>query len=52
MGAKQITAFLGADKKTVGGQRHLVLVKRIGDPFVTADVSLNVIENVIEELRQ
>jgi 3-dehydroquinate synthase len=51
IGTDQITAFLGADKKTVGGQVHLVLVKRIGVPFVTADVSLGVIRGVVEELR-
>jgi len=52
MGTDQITAFLGADKKTVGGQLHLVLVKKIGVPFVTAEVSLDVIRDVVEELRQ
>jgi 3-dehydroquinate synthetase len=50
MEADRILHFTGTDKKTVGGQLHLVLAKELGTPFVTADVPLKVIREVIEEL--
>jgi 3-dehydroquinate synthase len=51
METSQILAYMASDKKAVAGQLHLVLLKQIGTPFVTRDVSLEVIAEAIEELR-
>ena len=51
MGAAEIMGLMGSDKKAVAGRLHLVLLKKIGLPFVTADVSPDVIREVIEELK-
>jgi len=47
----KILGFLAGDKKAVGSQLHFVLVKGIGHPFVTAEVSMDVIEQVIDALK-
>jgi 3-dehydroquinate synthase len=49
---EKILAFVATDKKAVAGQPHFVLVKKIGDPFVTAEVPSAVVTDVIEELRR
>lgn len=48
---EQILSFMASDKKAVGTQLHFVLIKKIGDPFVTAGVHPDIIADVIEELR-
>jgi 3-dehydroquinate synthase len=48
---KQIVGFMASDKKAVGAQLYFVLVKKIGAPFVTAEVPSSVLIDVIEELR-
>ena len=51
MATERIIGFMGTDKKTVAGRLHMVLVKKIGAPFVTPDISLDALRNVLEELR-
>ena len=51
METEEIIGFMATDKKTIAGRLHLVLVKKIGAPFVTPDVSSDMIRGVIEELR-
>ncbi|MBN1840931.1 MAG: 3-dehydroquinate synthase [Deltaproteobacteria bacterium] len=48
---KEILAFMASDKKAVGAKLHFVLIKKIGDPFVTDEVPTDIITDVIEELR-
>jgi 3-dehydroquinate synthase len=50
--ARVILNFMASDKKAVGGQLHLVLIRKIGTPFVTADVPSNIITEVLEEMKQ
>ena len=50
--SEKLLSFVTADKKTVAGQPHFVLVKGIGTPFVTAEVPSGTITDVIEELRR
>jgi len=47
----QIMAFMATDKKSVGGQLHFVLVKKIGAPFVTPEVPSSVVMETVEELQ-
>ncbi len=47
-----ILKFMASDKKTVAGQPHFVLIRKIGTPFVTADVPLKIITDVIAEMKQ
>ncbi len=47
---EKILSFLATDKKAVAGKPHFVLVKKIGSPFVTADVPSGIVTDVIEEL--
>ncbi|MCD6139157.1 MAG: 3-dehydroquinate synthase [Deltaproteobacteria bacterium] len=49
---KKIVGFLASDKKVMDSKLHYVLVKKIGAPFVTDAVGVDVITDVIEELRQ
>jgi len=49
---KEILGFMASDKKAVGGRVYFVLIKKIGVPFVTAEVPSNMIIDVIEELRR
>jgi 3-dehydroquinate synthase len=52
MNTSDIMAHMGTDKKTIAGRLHLVLLKKIGVPFVTPDISLDEIQEAIEELKQ
>ena len=47
----KILGFVATDKKVVAGKPHFVLIDNIGAPFVTAEVPLNIVTDVIEELR-
>jgi 3-dehydroquinate synthase len=49
---KEILGFMASDKKAVGSRLYFVLIKKIGVPFVTAEVPSNMIIDVIEELRR
>ncbi len=49
---KEILGFMASDKKVVGARLYFVLIKKIGVPFVTAEVPSNIIVDVIEELRR
>jgi 3-dehydroquinate synthase len=51
-GGQNVLSFVATDKKAVAGQPRFVLVKKIGDPFVTAEVPSAVVTDVIEELRK
>jgi 3-dehydroquinate synthase len=46
-----VLGFLASDKKAVGGRIHYVLIRDIGDPFVTADVSRDMVRHILEALR-
>jgi 3-dehydroquinate synthase len=48
---EQVLGFMASDKKVVGAQIHFVLIKKIGVPFVTADVPPSIIKEVMEEMR-
>ena len=48
---EDILKLMATDKKAVGGQVHFVLIRKIGTPFVTADVPLKTLTEVIEEMR-
>jgi 3-dehydroquinate synthase len=47
---EDILGFMASDKKAVGTHLHFVLIRRIGVPFVTAEVPQSVIIDVIEGL--
>lgn len=47
----QIMAFTATDKKAIAGRLHFVLVKKIGVPFVTAEIPSGIVEGTIEELQ-
>jgi len=47
----KVIARLKTDKKKKDDQVHFVLVKKIGMPFVSASVSEELIENVLEEMK-
>ncbi|NVM57879.1 MAG: 3-dehydroquinate synthase [Desulfobacterales bacterium] len=49
---ERILGFMASDKKAVGRQLHFVLIKKIGVPFVTAEVPSRKVTDVIEELRR
>lgn len=49
---EKLLAFVATDKKAVAGQPHFVLVKKIGAPFVTAEVPSGIVTDVIEQLRK
>ncbi len=49
--AGKVIARLKTDKKKKDDQVHFVLVKKIGMPFVSASVSEELIENVLEEMK-
>jgi 3-dehydroquinate synthase len=49
-GSKQILDYMASDKKAVGTRLHFVLIKKIGEPFITADIPSSAITDVIEEL--
>ena len=49
---KEILGFMASDKKAVGARLYFVLIKKIGVPFVTAQVPPNMMIDVIEELRK
>lgn len=49
--ARQIVGFLASDKKAVGSRLYFVLVKKIGEPFMTAHVTQETITDVIDELK-
>jgi 3-dehydroquinate synthase len=49
---KEILGFMASDKKAVGAQLYFVLIKKIGVPFVTAEVPPSMLIDVIEELRR
>jgi len=49
---KEILGFTARDKKAVGARLYFVLIKKIGVPFVTAQVPSNMMIDVIEELRR
>jgi 3-dehydroquinate synthase len=48
--ARQIVGFLASDKKAVGSRLYFVLIREIGEPFMTADVPQKTITDVIDEL--
>ena len=47
----QILGFMASDKKAVGARLHFVLIKKIGEPFVTAEVPTEAITDAIKELK-
>lgn len=49
--ADDLLDFMASDKKVVGRKIYFVLIKKIGTPFVTADVPTSTIKEVIEEIR-
>jgi 3-dehydroquinate synthase len=49
---RAILGFMASDKKAVGARLHFVLIRKIGVPFVTAEVPQSVIIDVIEGLRR
>ena len=51
IGTKQILSFLYSDKKAVGTRLVFVLARKLGEPFMTADVPLKTITDIIDELR-
>lgn len=51
LNASNVISFLSADKKVAGGKLHFVLLRKIGDPFVTPEVPAGVIEETIKELQ-
>jgi 3-dehydroquinate synthase len=51
LNTKDLLDFMASDKKAVGKTIHFVLVKKIGTPFVTAGVPIDIIKEVIEEIR-
>jgi 3-dehydroquinate synthase len=48
---RQIVGFLASDKKAVGSRLHFVLVKKIGEPFITARVKGEKIVDIIDQLK-
>jgi 3-dehydroquinate synthase len=49
---RAILGFMASDKKAVGARLYFVLIRKIGVPFVTAEVPQSVIIDVIEGLRK
>ncbi len=47
--ADQLIALMGQDKKVVKGQLNFIMARGIGNAFVTSDVDLDVVRNVLEE---
>jgi len=47
----ELLDFMASDKKVVGTKIYFVLIKRIGNPFVTAEVPTSTIRDVIEEMK-
>lgn len=47
--ADRLVALMGQDKKVKGGRLHFVLVRGIGEAFVTSDVPSDVLRDVLTE---
>jgi len=47
----ELLDFMARDKKVVGTKIYFVLIKKIGVPFVTAEVPTGMIRDVIEEMK-
>ncbi|CUH83479.1 3-dehydroquinate synthase [Thalassovita mediterranea] len=50
--ADALIALMGQDKKVVGGQINFIMARGIGEAFVTKDVDLTVVRNVLDEALQ
>lgn len=46
-----IISKLTADKKKTGGTINFVLIKKIGEPFITGDVGETIVRETIEEMK-
>lgn len=51
IGAQEVIARLGADKKTVAGKVHFVLPLRVGKVQIAADVPVEIIRRGVESIR-
>lgn len=49
LGVETYLAYMGVDKKVEGGRLRLVLLKRLGEAFVTADVPADVLRATLAE---
>jgi len=47
--AEQLIALMGQDKKVVKGQLNFIMARGIGEAFVTSDVDLDVVRDVLTE---
>jgi len=47
--AEQLIALMGQDKKVVKGQLNFIMARGIGDAFVTSDVKLDVVRDVLAD---
>jgi 3-dehydroquinate synthase len=47
--ASDLVALMGQDKKVMDGQLRFIMARGIGEAFVTSDVSLNVVEQVLKD---
>ena len=47
--AEALIHLMGQDKKVVDGQMHFILARSIGDAFVTNDVPMDILRNVLTE---
>ncbi|MCG7574815.1 3-dehydroquinate synthase [Phaeobacter sp. CNT1-3] len=50
--ADALIALMGQDKKVVGGQINFIMARGIGEAFVTKDVDLTVVRDVLDEALQ
>jgi 3-dehydroquinate synthase len=50
--SERITGFLADDKKAVGSRLYFVLVKTIGEPFMTAQVTQETITELIDDMKR
>jgi 3-dehydroquinate synthase len=49
---EHIASFLATDKKAVGSRLYFVLIRGIGDPFMTAEVPWRTITGVVDGLKR
>ena len=49
--AGQLLSAMGSDKKKVGGRLHFVLLRNVGDVFVTADAPSDTVLQILQEVQ-
>jgi 3-dehydroquinate synthase len=47
--AKELLALMGQDKKVVGGQLNYIMVRGIGQSFMTSDVPTELVLSVLHD---